>query len=160
MLSPLLESRTCAASNWKHALALGVLLTNLSGCAAITASSTDDLRVISTPAAALVRVDGNIVGATPRTVEVTRKRPEAVEVMAPGFHTQQCQVRMSAGGGYIAADIILCVLLFPIGCISFIDAGGSWNTLDQTSCAVTLIPDLTHPAVTTPPVPAPAAPAG
>ncbi len=117
-----------------------ILAVTSSGCAAITAGSTDELKVNSTPPGAQVRVDGVPTATTPATIRVSRKRPPTVDVAAPGYASQQCPVQMSAGGGYIAADIAWCVVAFPLGCISFIDAGGSWNELEQGSCDVALQP--------------------
>jgi PEGA domain len=112
------------------------VLTSFS-CASLTASMTQPLAVNSYPPGADVYVNGNAVGVTPMTVEIPRKDPTVVKVGPPG-QTRSCSLSSSAGGGYIAADVILCVLLFPFGCISFIDAGGAWNELRETTCDVNL----------------------
>jgi PEGA domain-containing protein len=127
------------------------------GCAAITASRTDMLTVNSNPQGAEVRLDGAPVARTPASIAVDRKRPPMIEVALPGFQSRLCPIRMTAGGGYIAADIVLCVLLCPIGCISFIDAGGDWNVLDPPTCYVTFAPGG-PPAGWPPPPPPPPAP--
>lgn len=127
------------------------------GCAAITASRTDTLHVYSSPPGAEIRVNGTVAGRTPASIQVTRKAPETVEVVASGYDPQRCPVSMTAGGGYVAGDVLLCVLLFPIGCISWIDAGGDWNTLVSPHCSVTLHPApaaaqvVAQPPVATPP---------
>lgn len=110
-------------------------------CASITASSTQRLRVVATPPGASVQVDGESRGAAPMSVELSRHERSEVQVSAPGYRSASCNTYMSASGGYIAADIALCVLFFPIGCISFIDAGGAWNTLEQPHCHLNLMPE-------------------
>lgn len=110
------------------------------GCASITASRTDMLSVNSNITGADVMVDGVRVAQAPAQIELDKKRPASVYVTAPGRTSHQCQTRMSAGGGYIVADVVLCILLFPLGCISFIDAGGAWNELEQPSCNAMLSP--------------------
>ena len=109
------------------------------GCATLTAPP-ELLTVHAQPEGASVHVNGVDLGRAPVTATVPRNREPTVEVAAPGFETKTCPTQMSAGGGYIAADVALCVLLFPIGCISFIDAGGAWNQLAQPQCNVTLQP--------------------
>lgn len=110
-------------------------------CAALTGSATDALRVTASPRSAQVRIDDEMVGSAPTTVQVPKRRQSSVEVSAPGYQTAACSTRMSASGGYVAADIALCVLLFPIGCISFVDAAGAWNELESAHCHVTLAPE-------------------
>lgn len=110
------------------------------GCASITASSSEALQVVSDPPGAYVRVNGQIVGQTPTAVEVPRRSEPAVEVFAGGRQSQFCPVGHVAGGGYIAADVVLCLIFFPVGCLSFIDADGAWNTLSAPYCSVSLPP--------------------
>jgi len=130
-----------------------------SGCAAITASRTETLSVTSEPPGADVLLNGAAVARTPANVLLERKHPPVVQVAAKGYRPQECTVRMEAGGGYLAADIILCVLLFPIGCISFIDATGDWNTLTNPYCSVALAPASgTEPPPPPPPGPIPPPP--
>lgn len=110
-------------------------------CASITASSTDSLRVNASPKSAVVQMNGNVVGHAGTSVEVPRRGNTLVEISAPGYQTAMCSTKMTASGGYVAADIALCVFLFPIGCISFIDAGGAWNQLESPQCTATLARD-------------------
>lgn len=124
-----------------HKTAATLALLSSIGCANITAPSTDRMRVVASPRAAQVSLDGEVVGAAPTHVEVPRRGSSSVEVSAPGYATSSCSTRMSPSGGYIAADIALCVLLFPIGCISFIDANGAWNALASPVCNVKLQPE-------------------
>ena len=118
------------------------------GCATTTASKTQSFSVSSNPEGGQIVLNGQPVGVTPAVIEIPRKlNPLAVEVRMPGHQTQVCPVHHSAGGGYIAPDVAMCVLLFPIGCVAFVDADGSWNEIDSGACNVTL-----------PPMAAPAAP--
>jgi len=125
------------------------------GCASITAPRNDYLRVVSQPPGASVRVNGIGGGYTPAVVEVDKQHPPVVDVSVPGQPPFICSTRMSAATGYVVADILLCVFLFPFGCVSFIDASGAWNELDHPFCAVTFAPGTKPPA---PPHPPPTAP--
>jgi hypothetical protein len=126
----------------KNILATALILQ--ASCASITASRTDRLKVSATPPGAIVTMDGDNRGAAPVTVDVPRGRQSTVEITAPGFRAATCDTSMSPGGGYIAADVVLCVLLFPVGCISFIDAGGAWNELRSPVCSVSLLSSDSH----------------
>jgi hypothetical protein len=117
------------------------LMTFEYGCASITGSSTDVLRVNASPVSARVRIDGQDRGMAPLSVDVPKTRRSYVDVVAKGYHPASCSTQMSASGGYVAADIALCVFLFPLGCLSFIDAGGAWNTLESPQCNVELVSD-------------------
>ena len=112
-----------------------------SGCAALTASRTETLNVTSEPPGAEIRVNGAPAGHAPSLVEIERARPPVVQVALPGYTPQTCDTRMAPGTGYLVSDALLCIFLFPIGCIAFIDAGGAWNTLQQPGCYARLVPE-------------------
>ena len=108
------------------------------GCASIVASRHDTLRVVADPPNSTVSINGSSHGAAPQQLDIPRKGSSLVTVKAPGYESATCNTTMSAGGAYIAADIAMCVLLFPVGCISFIDASGAWNELEEPICSVDL----------------------
>jgi hypothetical protein len=113
----------------------------VSGCASITASRSEPFSVLSEPPGAEVRLNGSIVGTTPTQVDIPRQmNSPLIEVTRRGFSTEACHVTHSAGGGFVAADVAMCLFLFPIGCIALIDANGSWNSLDVDWCRVSLKP--------------------
>lgn len=129
--------------NWSSFAVLGaasIVAAVTSGCATITASRTEQLSINSYPEGAEVRVDGMPQGHTPTTIEVEKKRPPKIQVSMPGYRSEECRVRTGPATAYVAADAALCVLFFPLGCISFIDAGGAWNQFESTSCNVGLRP--------------------
>ncbi len=144
------------------------------GCATLTGSKYSTLQVSSNPPGAEVRLYGAPAGRTPVALELDKTRVPAIDVAAPGYAPQSCRVRMSPSMGYVVADVLLCVFLFPIGCISFIDAMGSWNELESSSCTVNLgaggafgQPPAAYPPAESyppadayPPPPPPAAPGG
>jgi hypothetical protein len=156
-------------------LTSGLLLSLLaSGCASITASRTEPYMIYSTPPGATVSVNGVPIGATPLTVMVDKQRVPQVTLNYPGYAPQSCWPRLSPGTGYIVADTLLCILLFPLGCIAFIDASGAWNELEVNHCSVYFAPQQGvydtapqppgHPAPppkgSPPPPPPPPPPAG
>lgn len=114
-----------------------VLLVQLS-CASIVAPSYDTMHVAAAPSSAVVSLNGDVQGPAPMRVNVPRQGNNTVEVSAPGYGVARCNTEKTPSGGYIAADVVLCVLFFPLGCISFIDAGGAWNHLASPNCHVKL----------------------
>jgi hypothetical protein len=117
-----------------------VLAVVSTGCATLTGPKYERIQVTSNPPGAEVRLYGAPVGRTPVPVELDLTRPAQIEVEAQGYAPQQCRVRLQPGVGYVVADVVLCVLLFPLGCISFIDAMGAWNEADVRACNVNLAP--------------------
>ncbi|MFN7132254.1 MAG: PEGA domain-containing protein [Myxococcales bacterium] len=139
--------------NQQAPLLLSLVLST--GCATLTAPKTAPLYVTSDVPGAEVKVDGVVQGRTPYTVNLERTREQTIEVSAPGYQPQTCRPRMSAGMFYLASDAALCVVFFPLGCISFIDATGAWNEPDVKSCDVKLQPAWAHaePLASAPPQP-------
>src|SRR5688572_932109 len=86
------------------------------GCAAITASRTEIVRVDSRPEGAEVRADGQSMGATPVDLEVSRKRLSRVRIRVEkeGYHSEECRLDASPGVGYVIADALLCLVFFPV----------------------------------------------
>lgn len=122
-----------------------------SGCASITGTRTDPYMVYSTPQGATVSVNGVPIGTTPVTVMVDKQRAPQVTLSIPGYAPQSCYPRLAPGVGYVVADSLLCLFLFPIGCIAFIDAGGAWNELETNSCNVYFQPQQGYEAPPPPP---------
>jgi PEGA domain len=123
------------------ALAAVSIVTAVStGCATITAPRTERVAVHSYPEGAEVRVVGVPQGNTPTSVEVEKRFPPTIQVSMTGYQPEECRLRTSPGTFYVVADVALCLVLFPFGCISFIDASGAWNELVSTTCNVSLKP--------------------
>ncbi len=98
-------------------------------------------------------VNGVPIGITPVTVMVEKQRTPQVVLSMPGYAPQACYPRQSPGVGYVVADSLLCLFLFPIGCVSFIDAGGAWNELEVNSCSVYFQAPVGAPYEAPPPPP-------
>ncbi len=123
----------------------GVLAFTSVGCASMTGAKTDRLMVTSNPSGAQILVNGAVHGQTPGWVELSKEERNMVQVSAPGYAPTTCNTATAAKGGYVAADVALCIFLFPFGCVSFIDAGGAWNELKHPSCDATLAPSVPVP---------------
>lgn len=121
------------------------------GCATLTGVPVDTLSINSTPPGAEVRIDGMASGRTPTNIDFDKKRLPRIEVNMPGFQPHTCRPRVTAGTFYVVSDVLLCLLLFPIGCISFIDAGGAWNELESPYCNATFQPAQSYPPQAYPP---------
>ncbi|MBS2028450.1 MAG: PEGA domain-containing protein [Deltaproteobacteria bacterium] len=110
----------------------------LAGCATLTGPRAEVLNVTSDPPGAEVLVNGVNVARAPASVELDRTRLQSVTLALPGYAPQACNTRMAPGPGYLVSDTLLCVLLFPFGCVAFVDASGAWNQLEQPNCYVRL----------------------
>lgn len=118
----------------------------VTGCASITASRTEPFSVTSSPPGADVTLNGSFVGRTPVTLELPRRLSSpAVVVSLAGHEPRTCAVSHSVGGGYVAANSLMCLFLFPIGCVSFVDGNGSWNELVTDQCSVAFVPAAPRP---------------
>lgn len=119
----------------------------VSGCASTVAAKYDMVSVTSEPSGAEVMVNGHPSGHTPTSVAVEKRLANntVVTIQMAGHESQQCRLSGSPGVGYVVADAIWCVALFPIGCVAFVDAGGAWNIVDQQDCAATLRPSAPPP---------------
>ena len=112
----------------------------LAGCATLTGPRAEVLNVTSEPPGADVLVNGVNVTRAPGSVELDRTRLQSVVLSLPGYAPVACNTRMSPGPGYLVSDTLLCVLLFPFGCVAFVDASGAWNELEQPNCYARLVP--------------------
>ncbi len=116
---------------------LGLASILATGCATLTAPRYQMLQVESIPPGATVKVNGAEAARAPVAVPIDRaKPPPVVEVSMPEKPPFVCPVWTTPGSGYVVSDVLLCVFLFPIGCISFVDAGGAWNVLAMPVCRV------------------------
>lgn len=129
---------------------LAVVAVSSSGCATMVASKTSPYNIVSAVPGAEVRINGMPVGRTPTTVDIDRKHPQRIEVSMPGYYPQTCWPHTSVGVVYALVDTAICLAAFPLGCISFIDASGAWNSVDDEVCNVNL-----QPAVPQQPIAAP-----
>lgn len=58
-----------------------------SGCATIVSSSDQEVRVMSDPPGAKIRVDGMLRGVTPTVVDLERKRRHQLQIEKEGYET-------------------------------------------------------------------------
>jgi hypothetical protein len=68
-------------------LLAGMLLFVQSGCATIVSSSDQEVRVMSDPPGAKVRVDGMLRGVTPTIFDLERKRRHQIQIEKEGYET-------------------------------------------------------------------------
>lgn len=62
-----------------------LVVTILSGCATIIHGSRQDVSVSSTPSSATVYIDGQLVGETPRIVNLKRNQVHEVKILLKGY---------------------------------------------------------------------------
>jgi hypothetical protein len=117
-------------------LRLGLLITLtflIAGCGALFNGATTPVSMNSNPIGAQVLLDGDPVGATPVTIDISVKEEHRVVFRMDGYGDVTCILNRSVGGGWVILDILGG--LFPI----IIDAAtGSWYELSEDTCNVTL----------------------
>lgn len=81
--------------------ALPILALGLGGCATIAHGSHQDISIKSTPANAMVFIDGKEQGKTPEKVSLARRHPHTIKVVKPGYYPAITKInRTSSGATY------------------------------------------------------------
>jgi len=100
----------------------------VSGCGALFNSKTTPVQMNSNPTGAEVIVNGNRVGVTPMSVDLSIKENHTVTLRANGQEVT-CIINRKVGAGWVVLDVLGG--LVPI----IIDAAtGSWYELDKEAC--------------------------
>lgn len=114
---------------------LAVLACLTTGCATVLGSKQHDFTFNSAPAGAQVFVDGNPVGSTPLTVNLSNTQSHSVIFKKDGYADIGCQLQKGTGAGWVIADVIFG--LVPI----VIDAAtNNWSQTKTHECNQTLQP--------------------
>jgi uncharacterized protein YceK len=85
-----------------HALFACVLL---SGCATVIKGTNQTIPISSEPSGAAVFADGNRVGSTPTSVELTRKHSHVITLEMRGYESDNVILKPSMGGA-VAGNIL------------------------------------------------------
>jgi PEGA domain len=106
-----------------------VLAANTVACAALFNAKTHPIQMNSNPAGAEVWVDGNRVGTTPTSVDLSIKEEHTVTFKMADHKDVTCLVNRKVGVGWVVLDVLGG--LVPV----IIDAAtGSWYELDKNAC--------------------------
>ncbi len=117
------------------AIGLSFLVLTSSGCAALFASKKAHVAMQSTPSEAEVWVDGNRMGVTPVTLELSKKKSHTVTFKRDGYQDVTYAIDTKVGAGWIVLDVLGG--LIPV----IVDASsGSWKSLDTGTVNQTLTP--------------------
>ena len=124
--------------------ALG-LAAALSSCATVIRGVHEELKVVSTPSGANVRLSTGEGGVTPATFVKRRRDSFQVMISKPGYYSQTVTVRSKAsttGAAATAGNVA------TVGIGVAVDAGtGAWNSLYPNPVSVQLVPQPgEHPA--------------
>lgn len=107
---------------------MGLILV-LGGCAALFNSKTSSIQMNSNPVGASVIVDGNRVGTTPMSIDLSNKAEHTVVFRMDGRDDVTCMINRKVGAGWVVLDVLGG--LVPV----IIDAAtGSWYELDKNTC--------------------------
>ena len=117
------------------------LLAALAGCASLFNNKTPSVDIESNPTQAAVYVNGNYVGETPVSVDLSIRREHTITFRKDGYQDRSYQVFRSVGFGWILLDL---VGLVPI----IVDAAtGDWFMLDTEHVNVIMAPHVIGRAV-------------
>lgn len=114
---------------------LGILMVagGVAGCAALFNGKTTAVQMNSNPTGAEVLVNGNRVGTTPLSMDLSNKDTHTVTFRVPGRPEVTCVINRKVGVGWVILDVLGG--LIPV----VIDAAtGSWYELDKNVCNATL----------------------
>lgn len=76
-----------------------------SGCATVIKGTNQSIPIASEPSGAAVYADGNRVGTTPTSVELTRKHSHVITLEMRGYESENITLKPSMGGA-VAGNII------------------------------------------------------
>ena len=111
------------------------LLAALVGCASLFNNKTPSVDLESDPTEASVYVNGNYVGETPVSVDLSIRREHTITFRKDGYKDRSYQVSRSAGFGWIVLDVLGGL----VGII--VDAAtGGWFMLDTEHVNVIMAP--------------------
>ena len=106
----------------------------LAGCATLFNDKSPNVPIESNPTGAEVYVDGNYVGETPVSVELSIRREHTITFRKDGYKDKSYQVSRLAGMGWVILDILGG--LAPL----IVDAAtGDWFMLDTDHVKVLMI---------------------
>lgn len=126
-------------------LVAGVLVSSLSGCAAIFHGALQPVSIGCPIQGAAVRVDG-IPGAPGRFL-LSREYSHTVTVDAPGYQPASVVIERHLSGGLVVLDVVLC-FLFPVWGIpsTIVDAAtGDYGNLEPEAVNITLVREAKNP---------------
>lgn len=90
-------------------LTIVVMLTaiaTLSGCASLFNNKTPSVDVASNPEGATVYVNGNYVGETPVSVDLSVRKEHTITFRKEGYREKTYQVSRTVGIGWVILDIL------------------------------------------------------
>ena len=107
----------------------------ISGCATVIKGTTQDIPISSDPSGAEIFIDGMLVGTTPASIEVKRKRDHLVVIQKTDYEPKSIALVKNIGGA-VCGNIITGG---PIGW-GVDDVSGSQNNLFPSTISVKLEP--------------------
>lgn len=113
---------------------MGLLFLSTGCIGIIVNGSSEEVTFNSSPAGADVSIDGAFAGVTPLSVDLARGESHTAEISLNGYEDEGFQIRKSASGGIIIADILITG---GIGLIIDLATGGMYN-LNPTNISTSL----------------------
>ncbi|MGH9560652.1 MAG: PEGA domain-containing protein [Terracidiphilus sp.] len=109
--------------------ALVAIATICTGCATVLGSKSHDFNFNSTPDGAEVLVDGNPVGVTPMTVNLSNTQAHSVVFKKKGYADIGCQLGKGTGAGWVIADVVFGVVPLVVDA-----ATNNWSQTKTHEC--------------------------
>lgn len=113
-----------------HARVLLILLVlpGISGCATIISGSSQDVKFISDPPGALVKV-GDVEAVTPATLALPRSRFHVVQISKDGYHTAEVALRTEEHPVQYLNMVLMFAAIIPcfVGIVVDNATGARWQ---------------------------------
>jgi PEGA domain len=108
------------------------------GCAILTRARSQGIPVTSSPAGAIVSVNGQKWGATPTTISLDKKKPRihVLRIESPGYDPLEIRVKHAMSAGPILGNIVLGTLVgVGVGALVAIIRDEPWFSTDPNAFA-------------------------
>ena len=122
-------------------LSLSILIVLSTGCAAIFGSSQKPFDFTSEPPGADVYINGERMGTTPLTLELSNNDPMTVNFKKEGYAEITCMLQPKTGAGWVVGDALLLIFYIVPGLVAFAVDGatGAWSQIPVDGCHRVLV---------------------
>ena len=104
-------------------------------CATLFSGNTDEVVITTSPADALVSVNGIPRGYTPLTLELEKGESYSIRIEKEGYQDGYATIRDKVGAGWVVLDVFTGIVPLIIDAVT-----GSWSGLEPDNIALSLIP--------------------
>ena len=104
-------------------------------CATLFSGNTDEVVITTSPADALVSVNGIPRGYTPLTLELEKGESYSIRIEKEGYQDGYATISDKVGAGWVVLDVFTGLAPLIIDAVT-----GSWSGLEPDSISLALMP--------------------